>query len=303
MLKFCHKRISGLLLFFLITFTLGGCTIMPRYLTIKSTETTYTAETILDTQTGNSIDFAGMFANLSQADIIYVGEQHNDLRHHQIQLQVLKAIWKKDRRVAVGMEMFSRDYQPVLDSWSAGELEESDFLKKSQWYANWRFPFRYYREILTFVRDNNIRLVALNLPGHIPARIATGGIDNLLPSDRRHLPKDIDMSNEAHRDYLQKIFERHHLPGRSSFDFFYQAQCVWEDKMAESIAENIDSGRMVVLVGNGHIIQKFGIPNRAFKRTGKPFATVYPASTGTEAELDAADYIWVTPTKQQMPSR
>jgi len=303
MLKFHKGSIIGTILFLLVTFNLVGCTIMPRYLTINSTGNTYTAETILDTETGSSIELAGMLANLSQVDVIYVGEQHNDVRHHQIQLQILKAIWEKDRRVAVGMEMFSREYQPVLDSWSAGELEESEFLKKSQWYANWRFPFRYYREILSFVRDNNIRLVALNLPGHIPARIATGGIDNLLPSDRRHLPADIDMSNKAHRDYLRKIFESHHLPGRSDFESFYQAQCVWEDKMAESIAENISSDRMVVLVGNGHIIKKFGVPNRAFRRTGKSFKTVYPANTGTETELNTADYIWVTSAKQRVPSQ
>ena len=58
---------------------------------------------------------------------------------------------------------------------------------------------------------------------------------------------------------------------------------------------------MVVLVGNGHIIQKFGIPNRAFARNPAAFKTIYLAPVGGEAELSWADYLWVTP--DQRPPR
>jgi len=51
---------------------------------------------------------------------------------------------------------------------------------------------------------------------------------------------------------------------------------------------------MAVLVGNGHIQFKYGIPARAFKQTGAAFTTIYPASIGAEVEPDIADYIWVT---------
>ena len=52
---------------------------------------------------------------------------------------------------------------------------------------------------------------------------------------------------------------------------------------------------MVVLVGNGHIIRKFGIPDRAFDRTGACFRTLLLAPAGSKAKLSFADYIWVTP--------
>ena len=70
--------------------------------------------------------------------------------------------------------------------------------------------------------------------------------------------------------------------------------------MAEAVAENMGSDKMVVLVGNGHITRKFGIPNRAFTRTHAPFKTIYLAPVGGEAELSWADYLWVTPD-QRMP--
>ena len=65
--------------------------------------------------------------------------------------------------------------------------------------------------------------------------------------------------------------------------------------MAQSIAHGIKNDKMIVLTGNGHIIRKFGIPNRVFSRIKAPFKTIYPAPSGSEVELSYADYIWVTP--------
>ena len=84
------------------------------------------------------------------------------------------------------------------------------------------------------------------------------------------------------------------------------AQCVWEEIMAESIALNLKGGRMIVLAGNGHIIKKFGVPDRAYHRTRATFKTIYLATIGSVAEQSYADYIWVTPddkkhTVRKMP--
>ena len=67
--------------------------------------------------------------------------------------------------------------------------------------------------------------------------------------------------------------------------------------MAERVAQSLGTGKMVVLAGNGHIIRKFGVPNRVYKRNQASFRTVYLASAGSEVAWDYADYIWVTPAK------
>ncbi len=232
--------------------------------------------------------------DLAKVDVVYVGEQHTSAPHHDIQLRIIKALFHEDPRLVVGMEMFDRTYQPVLDQWSAGELDEQTFIEKVHWYANWRYDFALYRDILLYIRDNHIRLVALNLPFHIPKKIAVGGIENLAEADRKNMADTIDTSDTAHRSYVEAIFQHHKPRGRNNFEYFYMAQCAWEDTMAESIALNIGSSKMVVLAGNGHIVKKFGIPNRAFSRTQKPFKTIYPETAGGKIQMDAADYIWVT---------
>ena len=198
--------------------------------------------------------------------------------------------------MTVGMEMFDHSYQPILDQWTDGQLDRKSFKEKTHWSYNWKFDFDLYSDIFDFVKENRIKLVGLNIPPHIQRKIARGGIESIFGDDKKHLPEKIDLSNTAHRAYVEKVYTHHrHMSKLDNFEYFYMAQCVWEDVMAEAIAKNLNEDTMVVLAGNGHIQFKYGIPDTAFRRTGAPFRTIYLASVGGEVELGIADYIWVTP--------
>jgi len=254
----------------------------------------YEPGTIVSAVTGMPVGFETLVADLSRARVVYVGEVHTNAAHHEIQLNVIKALFAENPDLVVGMEMFDHTYQSILDRWSAGELEQAAFLEKVHWDANWRYDFELYKDILLFIKENSIRLVGLNLPNYIPSRVRVGGIDNLLDADRQHLPENIDLTNADHRAYTREIFDRHHGMIKANFEYFYMAQCVWEDTMAEAVARNLQGANMVVLAGNGHIVRKFGIPDRAFLRSQAPFKTVYTAAEGSSPKRDYGDYIWIT---------
>jgi len=274
---------------------LSGCAGPPAAVTIPDLEGTFGVGSILSGKTGRSVSLEALVADLARARIVYVGEKHTNPAHHQIQVQLMALLHQHHTRLTVGMEMFDRTYQAVLDQWSAGELQEDAFLQKTQWYANWRYPYPLYREILDFIRHQRLPLFALNLPGHIPARIRVGGIANLTPYDSPWLPAEIDLTHEAHRRHLKTVFQRHAFADEARFEFFYEAQCVWEETMAESIARSLSAAPMLVLAGNSHIQYHYGIPERALRRTGAAFRTVYLATVGDSIDLGIADYIWVTP--------
>jgi uncharacterized iron-regulated protein len=280
---------------------ISGCAATPKKLLIRDTSRSYPAGRIISGKTGAPVLPEALLADLARVRIVYVGENHHNPAHHKIQLRIIKAMHKMHPDLIIGMEMFDKTYQPVLNQWSADTLDEKAFLQKVHWYVNWRFNFDLYRDILDFARVHRVRIIGLNIPAHIPPKIAAGGIDSLLDDDRRYLPADIDTSSPAHRAYLQKIFKFHHLPGPGAFENFYMAQCVWEDTMAESIALNLGRHPMVVIAGNGHIRNKFGIPDRAYKRTRAPFRTISLIPAGGRADLSFADYIWVTPPDAKQP--
>ena len=280
----------------LIILFLWGCAVTPQKLNIQGQPDAFDEGTIISSQKAAAVSFEQLLKDMETRRVIYVGEMHTNQEHHRIQLEVIQALFQKFPDLAVGMEMFDHSYQDVLDQWSAGQLDQEDFLKKVHWYANWRYDFSLYKDILEFIKENHLRLVGLNIPGHIPPKIREGGIESLRDDEKKHLPRQVDLSSTVHRDYLQEVFEnhRHHFRGEVEFENFYAAQSVWEDAMAQAIAENLNNDVMVVLAGNGHIQFKYGIPDRASKWTGAAFTTIYPASTGSTVEPGIADYIWVT---------
>lgn len=285
------------LLGLILTVFLWGCAVAPtKKLKVEDIAKSFEEGTIISARLGEPVSIGELIQDLESCRITYVGEKHTNVAHHKIQLQIIQAVYRNNPSMVVGMEMFDHTYQDVLDLWSQGELTQKDFLRKSHWYANWRYDFSLYRDILEFIKEHNIRLVGLNIPNHIPPKIREGGIENLSDEEKAHLPRQIDTSKSAHRDYLKTIFEghKHHFKREVEFEDFYAAQSVWEDAMAEMIAQSLDDAVMVVLAGNGHIQFKYGIPDRAYKRTGASFRTIYLGPAGSEVKRDIADYIWVT---------
>ena len=285
--------LSGLIL----TVFLWGCSVAPnKKLQVENMAKSFEEGTIFSARLGAPVSIEELMQDLESCRITYVGEKHTNTAHHEIQLQIIQSVYSNNPNMVVGMEMFDHTYQEILDSWSAGKLDEETFLRKVHWYANWRFDYALYRDILNFIKENQIRVVALNIPSDITKKIRVGGVENLRIEEKKHLPENIDLSYASHRDYVQKVFQDHrsHFRGNVKFEDFYAAQAVWEDIMAERIAKNLAESKMVVLAGNGHIQFKYGIPDRAYKQTGVPFRTIYLEPIGSEIKRDIADYIWVT---------
>ena len=272
-----------------------------KTLRIPAEEKGFAEGAIIATDTAKAISFEDLIERLAQTAVVYVGERHTRQDHHDIQLRILTALAARHDRLKVGMEMFDHTYQHVLDQWSAGELDEQHFLERTHWYANWRFDYDLYRGILDYVQQENLPLVGLNLPFHLPPKISTGGLASLRPAERDTIAAEIDTDDTDHRAYLEEIFKQHRLKGRDNFEYFYMAQCAWEDTMAQQVADNIgENDTMVVIIGNGHIVKKYGVPNRAAKRSQRSFLTVYLAPAGGEADRSDADFIWVTAPSQHV---
>lgn len=271
---------------------------------------------IFDTAQQKFVDFKTMMKDLESARVVYVGETHDNLTHHQNQEKVLKALYETNQDLAIGMEMFQRPYQTHLDNYIARKLSENDLLEKTEYQARWGFNWKMYRPLVSFAYDKNLKVIALNAPAEVNRRVARVGLKGLLPEERSMLPEEINTTDQGHRDYVSKIFKSHLGTGMTPFteeDFsnFYEGQCVWEDTMADSIARYFKtdervSSRMLIIVGSGHVIYRFGIPQRAARRTGLSYKTIVLMEAGTaqanellkdsknKAFNNPGDYLWFT---------
>ncbi|MBU2622695.1 MAG: ChaN family lipoprotein [Proteobacteria bacterium] len=289
-------------LLWVLFFIMCGCALPSKKLMIKDLNMQFAEGDIVSAKTGGPVSFDGLIADLKDSRMIYIGEIHTLKSHHDIQLKIIKELYRKNPNLTVGMEMFDRTYQPLLDKWSEGSLDRKAFIGKSHWYVNWKYDFELYSDILEFIKENRIRLVGLNISFHIPAKIARGGKESLSDDEKKHLPENIDISDTAHREYVENIFRLHRIKGLDDFEYFYMAQCVWDDIMAETANNNLKDGVMAVIAGNGHVL-RYGIPKRAFAVKSLPYRIIFLAPAGTVAAMNNVDYIWVTPSDRRGPAR
>ena len=276
--------------------------------------------TILHLPTGTSVTREELIDYISGSRVVYVGESHKNIRHHRIQFEVIKALFEESPgELAVGMEMFQRPSQDLIDRWLFGEADDREFF--AAWMKNWGLDYDYYREILEYIKENRIPLIALNisrdrLRGSSGGHGAGGGGGATL-EDTETLP-ELDSTDPYHRQWVEAVYtDPNH--GKTNFEGFYRIQLLWEETMAETAADYLlsDEGsgkRMVILAGGGHISYGFGIPRRVFRRIPVPYTTILPASTTIMSDrqeglrkgaeyleimmpdlpLYMADFIWAT---------
>jgi uncharacterized iron-regulated protein len=231
---------------------------------------------ILHLPTGVKVSKDDLIHMLAAERVIYVGETHDNINAHQVQLEILEALWNLyPGKIAVGMEMLKRPSQDVADQWSSGALEEKEFVRT--WVADWSDDFEYYRDILRYIREKRIPLLALRPPDDWVERIKADRPDS--EGDDEALP-DLDIDDPYHRSHTRAVFDAH-PGGNQDFEPFYKVQVLWEETMAATVAEYLiaekdKEKKILVFAGGQHIEYGFGIPRRVFRRLPLPYAIVLP---------------------------
>ena len=239
---------------------------------------------------------------LSTRRVVLVGETHDRYEHHQTQLEIIRRLHARNPRLAIGMEAFQQPFLDILDAYIAGELDEQEMLRGTEYYRRWKYDFRLYAPILAYAREQGLPVIALNLPVELTDRLSRVGIDGLTAAERRQLPADIDHSDMAYAQRLRDIYERHPGTDGRGFEGFLEVQLAWDEGMAERAAGYLEAHpdkRMVLLAGSGHLAYGSGIPQRLQRRLGDDMAVILNDWQG-QLRPGLADYL-LLPQQQALP--
>lgn len=249
-LYFCGLLLAG---FVLVQHSLGSNTVMGE--TVKP-------------------DNQQILAQLENDRVIYLAEDHDSVEDHAAQLEIILGLYPKNPQMAIALEMFQRPFQPVLDRYVAGKINEAQLREQTEYDTRWGFDWEYYAPIIRFARVHQIPLLALNTPTEIIRKVAREGLNSLEGSDLRYIPPldAIKIDNQDYRQMLQQVYNQHAHGGHGNsdgFENFFAAQVLWDETMAEAIAlfyQANPRSQIVVLVGEGHVIYNYGIPDRVARR-------------------------------------
>jgi uncharacterized iron-regulated protein len=205
----------------------------------------YVPQRVYDTAKGNFTDFESMLAGVATADVIFVGEQHDDVNTHRLELAVLEGLARRRGDVIVSLEMFERDARDSLAKYVAGQLPEDEFLKVSRPWPRYRTD---YKPLVDFAVAKGWPVVAANVPRPLASEVSKLGwtaLESRAGDDRALFARDLKCPTDD--DYFKRFGEamgQH--PGdanqtvaqkREMMERFYFAQCLKDETMAESIAD------------------------------------------------------------------
>jgi uncharacterized iron-regulated protein len=248
---------------------------------------------------------ADVLQALSGAQVVYLAETHDEPDDHAAQLAIIQALYRPRKTAiplegfAIALEMFQRPFQPVLDAYVAGLLSEEDLRAQSEYDTRWGYDWSLYAPIFRYAQANQIPLVALNTPAEVTRKVAQSGLSALAGEDLDYIPPldELDLENEVYRQQIFEAFSAHGDMGNAlSFDNFFAAQVLWDETMAEVIAQQLQlfpDRQVVVLAGEGHIFGGYGIPSRVQRRVPDVKSGSVQLLTGGESpEPNATDYLY-----------
>lgn len=247
-----------------------------------------------DVATGKETPLSGILPDLKRKKIILVGEHHTNESHHRAQLTVLRFLHEAGIPVAVGMEMFRSESQPILDQWCQGKLDEKALQKAYD--DDWGYPWPLYAQILEYARSRKIPLVGLNIPREVTQKVAREGFNSLSKEERGKLPIVECNVGAEYMAFIKRAYGAH-AHGRMNLTNFCEAQLVWDKVMAIHAERYLESnpGRvMILLAGTGHA-WKNGIPAQIRKTSSLPCSVILPEVSGAieraTISLEDADYL------------
>ncbi len=231
-----------------------------------------------------------------RARAVFVGEQHDRPEHHHTQLELICRLYRAGADIAIGVEFFQTPFQHYVDDYVAGEIDERRLLQLTDYERRWGFPFELYAPILRFARDNDLPVVALNVPTELTKAVARRGLAGLTDAERAFVPDTLDGSDVAYTERLELVFQAHPGRARTPFQHFLEAQLLWDEGMAENAAEYLQknpSRQMVVLAGNGHVAWRSAMPDRLSRRINASTVTISQTTLPGPVSLEDGDFLLV----------
>jgi len=202
----------------------------------------------LYTKNGKAVNYGKMLKSLNKADLIFIGEQHNNPVAHWLEIKVIKS-FDNMSDVTIGMEMFETDTQTSLNSYMAGTSTPEEFAESSRQWSNYKTD---YAPIIEYAKSKKIKIIASNCPTQYARMVYRDGfeiIESLVDEERKWmapLPIPYDANLPGYKAMLDM------MPGHGG-ENLPKAQAIKDATMANSIVTNWPaSGKFIHVNGAYH---------------------------------------------------
>ncbi len=220
----------------------------------------------LDLYTGEPVCFEEMLDDLTQAEIVFLGERHTVSRHHEWQFKVVDALAEKGKKLVLGIEMMEKRFQPQLDQYCQGAIDFEELAQATEWSENWG-NYEDYKKVVESARNAGAMILALNADANVVRTIGRKGLDALTSEERSTLPDDLKQEDAPYYNFLKMQLMVHARVTEENLRNIFTAQISRDATMAETMADYLKSPagkdrQGIILCGSGHCSYGMGTASR-----------------------------------------
>lgn len=265
----------------LAAFALAGCRTLPP----SPTNTTGVAQptpavvetcSFFDGSTGQRLDWISLTRRIAAADIILVGEQHDNEPGHRLEAALVDTVLRHTPRAAVALEMFERHEQGFVDAYLDGGIAATTLMtltESENWGGGKNTWMDWYQPIVDQVkerRSSGAGLIAANAPRSF-AKLARlegfSALNQLPPAERRLFTvPNLEVDDRAYRERFLATMSQHATQAKEAnataptsamsgkAESFFRAQQIWDATMADSVLHAYrQHPKVLLVVGEFHV--------------------------------------------------
>jgi uncharacterized iron-regulated protein len=230
------------------------------------------------------------------AEVVYLGEKHDNPHHHVHQRRILEAMLATGARPALAFEMLDAGQQAAVDGALAAGLAQESFSERLGWKARGWPDFAMYWPLFELAAGYGLAVVAVDLDPAVARRIAREGLA-AAGAEGAGLGSRLGPDAERESRIAETIKEGHcGLLPESRLPFMVEAWHARNVAMARRIARALERQRqVVVIVGSGH--QEAGGLTSQLEalRPGTRQFVVEMVEDRPASPSPTADIAWLTP--------
>jgi uncharacterized iron-regulated protein len=216
-----------------------------------------------------------LVASLSGADVVLLGEVHDNADHHAWQGWLVDVVSRRRRARdanassgAIVFEHIRTDQQPALDEFAAMRAENGSTARAAKLFEllRWEESGWPSRDMFTPLLERALALGLPILPGEAPRAtiraVAKSGPSAIDPQERKRLGLDASLDPRSEADLHAEIEASHcGLVPASAVDGMALAQRTRDAHLAAAAADAATRhGASFLVAGNGHVRRDRGVP-------------------------------------------
>jgi len=201
---------------------------------------------------GKKVSYKKLLKKTQKADILFVGEEHDNPIAHWFEIKITKDLYNKiqeknkdHKTLELGAEMLEADNQKAYKDYVEGKINYKQLEKEARLWPNFKTD---YKALLDFAKEKNLAFTATNIPRRYANKVFKYGFKSLDSLSKKEkswiatLPITYDSTLSSYIA-MTKMEHMKSLPKKMKLNM-PKAQAIKDATMAHFILNNHKKGNL-----------------------------------------------------------